>query len=150
MAGFRVHQLVQAVAPVPFRSRTAARVRRLIPDARQALAALSGVAVTPAVVVGLVAYAVFSHPTLTLGSLVSFAWWQVTDLATALLSGVSGALLQGGAQPLAGVLTSSPLAVGAGVLVYSMVSALALRVLYKNLLSKRPADGRYAYVTIAS
>jgi len=150
MAGYRVEQLVLAAAPVPVRSRSATRLRRLIPDARQALAALSGVAVTPAAIVGVLAYAVFSHPTLTVGSLVSFAWWQVADMAAAAVSGVSSLLLPGGTQSLMQVMASSPMAVGTGVLLYSMVSALALRVLYKNLYANRPADGRYAYVTTAS
>jgi anti-sigma factor RsiW len=150
MASFRMQQLVQAAAPVPFRSRSAARLRRLIPDARQALAALSGIAVTPVAIVGVLAYTVFSHPTLTFGSLVSFAWWRMTDVAAAAVSGVSAVLFPTGAGTVAEVLASAPMVVGAGILLYTMMSALALRVLYKNLFANRPADGRYAYVTLAS
>jgi anti-sigma factor RsiW len=150
MASFRMQQLVQAAAPVPFRSRSAARLRRLIPDARQALAALSGIAVTPVAIAGVLAYTVFSHPTLTFGSLVSFAWWQMTDVAAAVFSGVSAVLFPSGAGTIAEVLAGAPMVVGASILLYTMMSALALRVLYKNLFANRPADGRYAYVTLAS
>lgn len=144
MTGFRMHQMVQAAAPVPFRSRNAARLRRLIPDARQALAALTGVAVTPVAITGLVAYAVFSHPTLTFDSLLSFVWWQITDVASAAFGGMTGQ------ATLLEALTSSPLVVAGSVLGYTMISALALRVLYKNLFANRPHEGRYAHVSIAS
>ena len=112
---------------------------RLVPQTRRAWAALSGVAVTPAVTAGLVLYAVFSHPTLTPSALAAFAWWQLTDLASAAWGGVSGALVQSGelfgAYSLFDTLASAPLALAGGVLAYSIVSALALRVLYKNLIT---------------
>ena len=106
---------------------------RLVPQTRQALAALSGVAVTPVVIVGLMAYAVFSHPALTIGSFLSFAWWQVSDLA----SGAMVALLQNtgtpGASSLFEMLAAAPVPVAGGVILYTVASAFALRVLWKNL-----------------
>ena len=123
----------------------------MIPQTRDAWAALSGVAVTPAVVIGLVFYAVFSHPTLTLSSLASFTWWQISDLGTAAFGGASAVLLQSTevftAYSLVETLASSPLMVAGGVLTYSMVCALALRVLYTNLNPNRPVNGRYAHVS---
>ena len=129
----------------------AATARRLVPQTRQAWAALSGVAVTPVATVGLVFYTVFSHPTLTAGSLVSFAWWQVTDLAATAFGGFSATALRSaqlfGLDSLLETLASAPLMAAGGVLVYSMVCVLALRVLYRNLITKRPSYGRYAYVS---
>lgn len=115
----------------------ASAARRFVPHSRQAWAALSGVAVTPVVITGLVAYAVFSHPTLTLGSLLSFAWWQLSDLLNGAATTLSGAVLQNagglGVSNLFEMLAAAPLLVAGGVIVYTMTSALALRVLWKNL-----------------
>lgn len=144
----------RAVAALSIRSRVLAVARRLVPQTREAWAALSGAAVTPVVVVGLVAYAVFSHPTLTLGSLASFAWWQISDLLTGAGSGLTVTLVQMsemfGIGSLIQTLAAAPLLVASGVVVYSLGSALALRVLYKNLFANRPRPGRYAHVSTAS
>lgn len=151
MAGVRVADAVKAPLPVPMHERARRLGARLVPQTREAWAALSGVAVTPVVITGLVLYAVFSHATLTLGSLMSFAWWQVTDMATIAFSALSATALQSvetfGASALLDVLTSAPYLVAGGVLAYSTVSALALRVLYRNLIANRPEQGRYAHVS---
>lgn len=135
----------------PVWSRALAAARSLVPQTRRAWAALSGVAVTPAVVVGLVVYTVFSHPTLTIGSLVSFAWWQTMDLAGSAVSALGTVALRSseafGLYSLFEVLASAPALVAGAVLAYTIVSALALRVLYKNLITRRPSNGRYAHVS---
>ena len=51
-----------------------------------------------------------------------------------------------GAYSLFETLAGAPVMVAGGVLAYSMVCALAMRVLYKNLNPNRP-DGRYAHVS---
>lgn len=121
----------------PVWSRAAAAGWRLVPQTREAWAALTGVAVTPAVITGLVLYAVFSHPAVTLTSLASFMWWQVSDLATAAATALGSALLQNaeglGVSTAFELLAAAPTLVAGGVLVYTMASALALRVLWKNL-----------------
>lgn len=151
MERVRLHQLAPAVRPAPVWARAAAAALRLVPQTRQAWAALSGVAVTPAAIFGLLFYAVFSHPTLTLGSLASFAWWQVTDLASAFAARFAATALQSGEvfglYSLVETLASAPLMVAGGVFAYSMVCGLALRVLYRNLLANRPLNGRYTHVT---
>jgi len=115
--------------------------RRLVPRTRRAWAALSGMAVTPAVVVGLVFYAVFSHPTLTPQALASFILWKMGDLFSYGWSALASASLDGirsfGLGGLVETAISDPLMVAGGVLAYSIVSALALRVLYKNLIGSR-------------
>ena len=133
----------------PSRMVVAARAtaRRLVPRSRQAWAALSGMAVTPAVVGALVLYAVFSHPTVTAGSLLSFAWWQVTDFAISGWTALSAAALESGgvldAIALLDLLASAPMVVAGGVLGYTLASAAALRVLYKQLNLHRSVGGRH-------
>ncbi|MCH1571262.1 MAG: zf-HC2 domain-containing protein, partial [Longimicrobiales bacterium] len=126
-----------SVAQRPAWSRLAAAAGRWVPQTREAWAALSGVAVTPVVIVGLMAYAVFSHPTLTVGSLLSFARWQVSDLATAALTALSAAALQNasglGVSTLLEMLVAAPVLVAGGVLIYTVASAFAVRVLWRNL-----------------
>ena len=96
-------------------------------------------------------YVLASHPTLTVGSLVSFVWWQVTDVAAAGWTTVSAAAIQSvelfGIYSLLGSLASAPLAVAGGVVAYTLASALALRVLYRNIITHRPMDGRYVRVS---
>jgi anti-sigma factor RsiW len=133
----------QARAPVwaTVGTRALVAARRFVPRTRRAWAALSGVAVTPAVIFGLMAYAVFSHPTLTIQSLASFAVWQLGDLFaaawTALVNGAPGLASAPGAGSVLDLLAASPLLVAAGAIAYSAVAAIALRVLYKNLLGNR-------------
>ncbi|NNF13548.1 MAG: hypothetical protein HKN72_10000 [Gemmatimonadetes bacterium] len=130
------------------------RVRRFVPETRQAVAALSGAAVTPMVVIGLAAWAVLSHPAVTVGSLASFAWWQLTDLATAALSGAVTLATQSadvfGLLSVLESLASAPALVAGGAVAYTMICALALRVLYKNLLAQRSQGGRHPHVSTAS
>lgn len=159
MAGLRV---ARATRPLPAREPAWARglraarsgLRRLVPETRQAVAVLSGAAVTPMVVVGLVFWALASHPALTMSSLVSFAWWQVSDLVTAAVAAASTVAFQSaemfGLYSLLETLASAPTVVAGGVLVYTTVCALALRVLYKNLFANRPTGGRHTHVQTAS
>jgi len=150
MARVQVPEPRVALARRAVASRALSAAWRLIPQTREAWAALSGVAVTPAVIAGVLFYAVFSHPTLTMGSLVSFAWWQVTDMALLGFAAISSAAVQSagtfGVYSLFETLAGAPMMVAGGVLAYSMVCALAMRVLYRNLNPNRPA-GRYAHVS---
>jgi hypothetical protein len=123
---------------------------RMMPRTRRAWAALSGVAVTPAAIFGLVLWVVFSHPTLTPQALASFAMWQISDLLAAgwnglLATGMTIASTNGYDSILQSftTLARTPLVLAGGALVYSAVAALALRVLYKNLIAHR----RYARVS---
>ena len=121
-----------------------AAVRRLVPRTRRAWAALSGAAVTPVATVGLVAYAVFSHPALTLESLLSYVSWQIADLAAMGWGAMLGLMAQGvaalGLRDLLGAAASAPLAIAAASALYSVLVVMALRVLYKNLVTARSVD----------
>lgn len=151
MAAVRVRALspvrAPAVSPVHTPAWTAAGTRalvlarRLVPRTRRAWAALSGVAVTPVAIFGLVTYAVFSHPTLTPQALASFARWQVGDFFSSVWSTLATSAVEmtslSGAGSLVELLTGSPLLVAGGAVAYSAFAALALRILYKNLMGNR-------------
>lgn len=155
MVGLRA---APVAAPAPAWTRLAhaarSRMRRLVPETRQAVAALSGAAVTPMVVMGLAVWAVWSHPAVTAGSLASFAWWQLSDLVAGALA--TGATLATQSAEVFGVLSlleslaSAPALVAGGALTYTMICALALRVLYKNLIAQRSRGGRHTHVSTAS
>jgi anti-sigma factor RsiW len=116
-------------------------VPRVLPKTRRAWAALAGVAVTPAVTVGLVLYTLFSHPTLTPQALISFAIWKITELAAVTWGGLTALAFDAGqvvgVDALARSLFEAPVMLAGGALAYSFVCALALRVLYKNLWGQR-------------
>lgn len=154
MAAYRIEQMVAAAAPVPLRSKAAVSLRRTLGRPREALAALSGIAVTPVAIFSVAAWAVFSHPSVTLGSLLSFLAWQVSDIVAmagaGLANTVTNATSAVGGQAAVDALTGSPALLGTAVVAYLVISALALRVLYKNLFAGRPADGRYAHARLAS
>jgi anti-sigma factor RsiW len=125
-----------------------AAARRLVPRTRRAWAALSGAAVTPVATVGLVLYAVFSHPTLTVDTLLSYLSWQIADLAAMGWGAMVGLLAQGiaalGLRDLLGAAASAPMAIAAVSTLYSVLVVMALRVLYKNLVTARSVDTRNA------
>ncbi|MDH5588701.1 MAG: zf-HC2 domain-containing protein [Gemmatimonadota bacterium] len=150
--------------PVPRHSVSVATVRRptlgaralawagsVLPDRRTAWAAASGVAFTPAVIVGLLVTTLATHPTLTAGSLASFLWWQLTDLAVGAWQGLAGGAVQ--SAPVFRLyasletLTGTPGALAASVALFSLAVVSASWVLYKNLFTHPRVDGRYARVS---
>jgi len=141
-----------APAPLPTRrpawAPLLAYARRVVPRTRRAWAALAGAAVTPAVTFGLLIYAVFSHPTLTPQALVSFAFWQLSDLLVAgwstLLAGSLSAARLAGLDGLVQTLIDQPLLVATGLAIYGFSLVLALRILYKNLVDRRSVRPGYA------
>jgi hypothetical protein len=90
-------------------------------------------------------YLVFSRPLMTLGNFGSYLLWKagglfdnVAALVTSFVSQSSALLrLFSILEPVA----SSPLLLGLGGLAFSLFSAGALWVLYKNLLVTQPEDG---------
>lgn len=155
IAEFRARRAARALtAPPPLWARAAAAASRFAPRTREAWAAVTGVAFTPAVIAGLAAWTVFSHPTMTLGALASFVWWQVAEFGSTGLTALSGVLFQGvdsfGARWLFDALTAAPLVVAGVALVYSVLCALALRVLHRNLFMDRSRRDRLAHATVAS
>ena len=151
----RVVRAVRARASAPAAARSSvwirglAWARGLIPQTREAWAAISGVAVTPMVTAGLLLYAVFSHPTLTPGALVSFAAWKLSALLDAAVSAVGATVVE--SVPIFKVLTllqffaQEPFAVAGGLLLLSTLTVAAAWILYRNLVASRPVDGTYAH-----
>lgn len=154
MAAYRIEQMLAAAAPVPQRSGLAVAIRRTLGRPRETMAALTGMAVTPLAIFGVAVWAVFSHPTVTMGSLLSFVAWQIADLVGLAGSAVGGTFTRAvtaiGGPSAVEVLSDSPLLLGAAVVGYMIVSVLALRVLYRNLVTDRPSEGRYAHARLAS
>ena len=104
----------------------------------------------PAVTAGLVLSALVSHPTLTPGSLASYAWWQVSDVVSAGWATLTAFAQASGALSLFDGLAAAPLVVAAGVLLYTAACAFALRMLYKHVYANRPLDARrYAQVSVS-
>ena len=153
MAGLRMPAPIAASVRVPAWQTAVAWAGKLVPQRRKAWAAISGVAVAPAVTAGLVFSALASHPTLTPGSLASYAWWQFGDIVLAgwaTLSAFAAEIAQAsGTLSLFDALAAAPLVVAAGLLLYAAACAFALRVLYKHVYATNPLDGRYAQASVA-
>jgi anti-sigma factor RsiW len=144
---------IVARVPVPAWRKAASWAGKLVPQTRKAWAAISGVAVAPAITAGVLFYALYSHPTLTPSALASYAWWQVGDAATAVWTAFSAFALESaessGALSLFDGLAAAPLVVAGGVLLYTAACAFALRVLYKHVFTNHPLDGRYAQASVS-
>lgn len=147
MAQVRVHQLMLTVqTPTTTWERMLAVARRATPRTQKAWAVISGIAVTPASVVALMVYAIFTRSSMTPLDLLSFAAWKSRDVLSALGSGAMSAVFD---SPQAlqlyssvGTLTSSPLLAFTGVLTFAALSGMAMWVLYKNLFATRNVDGK--------
>ena len=94
MSQVRIGRLVRPVAARTARGRALAWAGRLIPRTQRTWAVISGMALTPATVVALLAYAVFSNPLVTPAGLASFVWWRISGGATALVGFVADGLVE--------------------------------------------------------
>lgn len=155
MGQIRIGRLVRPVAAtsaptaaLAARTRALAWAGRLIPRTQKAWAVVSGVALTPATVVGLLAYAVFSNPLVTPQGLASFVWWKISAGATALGSILADGLVESGiafqAYSLWDLLVGAPAV--ASMVAVSLCAATSLSgwVLYRNLITTHTVDGNYA------
>ena len=156
-AGFaeRVMANVMVPAPVPARSRGISSLpgrawawaRSVLPQTRHGWAVAGGVASAPTITMVALVYMVFSRPLLTPGTFGSYLIWKATALFDTLVSTGSTLVSESGVlmrvfsffEPVA----SSPLLLGLGGLSFSLVSATALWVLYRNLIVTS-SDDRYA------
>jgi anti-sigma factor RsiW len=153
MAHVRVPEPAKAPAPVVDWRRALAWTGRLVPQSRQAWAAISGVALTPVVTLGLVLWTVFTHPRLTPSALASFTWWKVSEVATVGWQAVSSAALESAGvfevYSLLGSVAQSPGALAGAFLAFSAGTVGAAWVLYRNLIVNHPVDGRVAHVSLS-
>jgi anti-sigma factor RsiW len=151
----RVMAHVRVPAPVPAPAsewrRALAWARSLVPQTRQAWATVSGVAFTPAVTLGLVLWTVLSHPTLTPGAMASYAGWKVSEFVSFAWQAVASRLLESAGlfevYSFVGSLPWSPPAVVGAFLALSLSSVAAAYVLYRNLITPHPMDGRVAHAS---
>jgi anti-sigma factor RsiW len=136
-----MRQVRVAPAPAPARAiarRTLDRVRALAgPRHRLAWAAAAGVAFTPVVTVALLAYAVFSHPLVTVGNLAAFVWIEGSELATAAGGGLVAGLIESASifRAWSAVGTLSPTAAGAGLLGACALTLASAWVVWRNVLA---------------
>jgi hypothetical protein len=126
----------------------AAWLRRAVPSTRRAWAAVLGAGVTPAVTVALVAYAVFSHPLVTVSTLGSFVWLKATGLTTSLgqsaLAPLQEQALLVEAWSMFEALVQSPELAAALATLVSGLTLAALWVLYRNVIASHPGESGHA------
>jgi hypothetical protein len=131
----------------PLPGRALAWARSFFPKTRHGWAVVGGLASAPTITLATLVYFVFSRPLLTPGNFGAYMLWKVSDLFGFLTSAVANLLRENAViaqmvtllEPLA----HSPLLLGLGGLVFSLLSASALWVLYKNLIVP-PPENRYA------
>jgi len=149
----RVMARVRIPAPVPTPmaeagSRLLGWARGFLPRTRKGWAVAGGIASAPTITMATLFYLVFSHPLLGLGTFTTYVSWKASALLTTLFSAVGDAMVGSvalfRAYSVLGALADSPLLVGAGSLTFSLLSVLALWVLYRNLVATRTPEGRYA------
>jgi hypothetical protein len=146
---------VMVPAPVPVTTgrwssipgRALAWARSFLPKTRHGWAVAGGIASAPTVSLVTLAYFVFSRPLVTLGNFGSYLLWKASALLNVAYAGASGVLMESetlqGLYSLLEPITRSPFLLGMGGLLFSLFSAGALWVLYRNLIVT-PSDDRYA------
>jgi anti-sigma factor RsiW len=104
---------------------------------RLAWAAAAGFAFTPVVTAGLIAYAVFSHPLVTLGNLATFAWIEVGELVGTAGGGLVTGLVESASlfRAWSAVEALSPTAAGAGFLGVCALTLASAWVVWRNVLA---------------
>lgn len=153
----RVMARVRIPAPVPARwtaagNRILAWARRFLPETRKGWAVAGGIASAPTISVAALFYLVFSHPLLTVGTFTTYVSWKASALLTALFSAVAdaavGSVTLFRAYTVLGIMAESPLLVGFGGLAFSLLSGVALWVLYRNLVTAKAPERSYAHARV--
>ena len=152
MGQIRLGRLVRPVAARTARGRALAWAGRMVPRTQRAWAVISGIALTPATVVALLAYAVFSNPLVTPGGLASFLWWRISAGATALWSLLADGIVESGIADYAysalDLLAGSPAITAMVAVSFAAATSLSAWVLYRNLITTRTVDGDYARASV--
>ena len=152
LAQVRIGRLVRPVAARTARGRALAWAGRLVPRTQRAWAVISGIALTPASVVALLAYAVFSNPLVTPQGLASFLWWRISGGASALWGLLADGLVESGiafnAYSFLDLLAGAPAVTAMVAISFCAATSLSGWVLYRNLITTRTVDGDYARASI--
>jgi anti-sigma factor RsiW len=145
----KVHTRVPLPAPwVEAGNRVLGWARGFLPQTRNGWAVAGGIASAPTITMAALVYLVFSHPLLSVGDFTTYVLWKGSALLSSLVSAVAGAAVDSvalfRAYTLLGSLARSPLLLGFGGLAFAGLSALALWVLYRNLVATPTVEKRYA------
>jgi predicted anti-sigma-YlaC factor YlaD len=148
MAHVRV-QIALAWARPTLKERVHALANRVPPRTKRRFAAFAGAAVTPLVLLGLVAWTVFSRPLATLGNLFSFLGLRVSDWLVDSFGGTV-ATVSGSATVLRlfealALLGDSPAAAAVTVAGLAALSLAATWVLYRNVIAPHSVDRIYVH-----
>jgi len=153
-AGFAERVMAQVMVPAPVPQRAAgwsslparglAWARSLLPTSKHGWAVAGGVASAPTITMAALVYLVFSRPLLTPGTFASYMLWKASDLLGMVFSSLSSWVMESAtlmwAYSLVEPLAQSPMLLGLGGLVFSLLSAGALWILYRNLIVTQSED----------
>jgi anti-sigma factor RsiW len=152
MARIHLGQLVRPAVPRTAGQRALHWAGRLVPRTQRAWAVISGIALTPATVMALLGYAVFSNPLVTPGGLASFLWWRVSGGATVLWTFLANGLVESGllltAYSIWDLLAAAPAVTAVAAVSFAAATSLAGWVLYRNLITTQTVDGKYAGLSL--
>ncbi len=142
-----------AVAPAArARTRFPDLVSRLLPSTRRSWAMASTLAMAPATALTVLGVYLFTRPQVTPSSLLLYAWWNVTEglaWATAWAgNALSGLPLVARAQAVLVELAAAPSLMVGAAFSFSLMTLLAVWVLYRNVLSPPVERRKYASVSI--
>jgi hypothetical protein len=127
-----------------------ALARRTFPQTRRGWAIAGGVASAPTITLVALLYLVFSRPLLTAGAFLAYASWKVSALLGSMASLLGTGCWLAPPSTASGALEAlavSPLLLGAGGFVFSLLCGIALWVLHRNLLVA-PSNEGYAHVRL--
>jgi anti-sigma factor RsiW len=138
MAHVRV-QLALVVAKPSLSERLQLLAGSITPRTRKRVAALAGAGLTPAVTLGLLAYTVFSHPLVTLGSLLSFVRLEGSERLGSVSSGLVARTAESEVvfrlYQAIEIALGSPGAVALSVTGLAGLTLVSLWVFYRNVLA---------------
>lgn len=145
-----------AAAVAPAARTRAARlpelVSRLLPSTRRSWAMASTLAMAPATALTVLGVYLFTRPQVTPSSLLVYAWWNLTE-GIAWVAGRAGNALAGmpmwaRAQAILTELAAAPSLMVVAALSFSLMTLMAVWVLYRNVLSPPVERRKYASVSI--
>lgn len=147
--GLLIHRVVRGIPAVL--GRGLALARRALPRTRRAWAIAGGVASAPTITLMALAYLVFSRPLLTAGAFLSYTSWKASALVGSFAGILAERVLESATvfriYGLMETLAVSPLLLGVGGLVFSLLCGISVWILHRNLLVA-PSDEGYAHVRV--
>ena len=107
----------------------------ILPQTTEGWARLGGLSVTPLACLGFLAHTLVSHPTMTGGELVAYAWWKVGELGNYLVDVLAGSATTGayalGETGLFRTISGSALWLALGLALYASVCLYSAKTIYR-------------------